>query len=345
MVYKVAIFTRNDSFLPPILRELSTRDCIVKRWIHSTDNETFNMTHMYDLMKWADTAFFEFLNEPLPMASYLSEETRIVARLLGIEVYAPQMKIINWPRVNLILPPPQALRFQREASQAKPASISVLSLGVNPEPAQTPKDQFGYNIAIVAFTPLPRKRLYTTMESFVDLLLQSKKSWTLNIRGASTTGFRDQEAFEYLKFMKEFETTASQLIPDISQRIVFHPYLEPDEYEQFLRGTDIIISNSMQEGYHISVLEAMSHGAYPLVHRWMGADQIFPEKYLFWTQRELVDKILAWDALPIKGPVSVQDPVRNTKFIESLHVQKYVRENHNEKDCAKKIVDVIMGVS
>jgi len=332
----VAIFARNDNFLEPILNELSHRTCVVRREVR-TDSETFNIIEMHELMEWADCAFFDFCFEPLPMASQLLTTPRITARLHGLEVYSPSMKVINWGKVHLICSPPQHLRFKREvasylAAKSLPGPIAdyEINIGVPTEPTRKPKEVFGHNIGIIAYTPLPRKRIYTTIESFYDLLQHSKEKWILHIRGATTTGYRDQEAYEYLKFTTELLTTVKDLgLPFDS--VVFHEFLEKEKYQAFLANMDIIVSNSMQEGYHQSIFEAMSYGAYPLVHRWFGAETLYENENLFLTQRELVDKILEWDKLSLEQ-----------KQAKSLHVQKLVRKDHDQEKCAKQIVNIIL---
>jgi len=334
----IAIFARNDNFLQPILWGLTIdHHCNIKREMR-TDNEYFNMMQIHELMEWADCAFFDFCFEPLPMASRLLTNCRIVARLHGLEVYGPQMKAIDWSRIHLVCSPPQHSRFKREVASwltannlAGPLSTTIINIGVDVAPTRKPKEVFGRNIGIIAFTPLPRKRIYTTIESFYDLLRQSKEKWILHIRGGATTGYRDQEVYEYLKFITEFRTTINELgLP--AESVVFHEYLDREKFQAFLANMDVIISNSTQEGYHQSIFQAMSYGAYPLVHRWLGAETLFDQEFLFLTQRELVDKIFEWDKMTLYQ-----------KQMKSLQVQKLVRQKHDEEKCAKQIVDVILG--
>ncbi len=343
-IQKVAIFARNDSFLQPIIRELKNRNTIVK--VLTYDNQLKAM----DLLHWADFAFFEFLHQPLQMAADMdSVHCRITARLHGLEFYDFNIRNINWPRVNLITSAPQMIRWNRlkeslpHGAVNHAASEHTINLGVNSAATATPKGTYGHNIAITAFTPLPRKRLYTTVESFFDLLLQTRKwgnncPWHLNIRGLDVNrqGYRGEEAREYVAFIEELQATAAEigLCDTDPLPITAHNYLAPPDWSRFLSGMDCIIDNSMQEGYHISVLEAMAHGVMPFVHRWIGAELIYPESCLFLTQRELVDKILYWEALPLKDKERI-----------SLELQQIVREKHDENVLAKQTVDVILGVA
>lgn len=321
---KVAVFARNNNFLSPILFELGRRKIIYRGWITS-DDSTFGLLQGHELMEWCDVAFFDFCQDPLPRLSRLTIEKPIVARLHGLEVYSPEARVIDWKRIHLICSAPEFERYKIEGLHP-PADVTILPIGVGLEPTCTPKTLFGHNIGLIAYTPLPRKRIYTTIESFWDLCEQSKSQWILHIRGARTTGYRDGEAREYLKFINELRASA---VAAINERIIFHDFLPNAQYAQFLKNLDIIISNSMQEGYHKAVFEAMSYGTYPLVHEWMGAKSLY-EGYTFISQRQLVDKIIAWDELSNKSKEKC-----------SLHVQKLVRLNHDEEAVARTIVDIL----
>jgi hypothetical protein len=339
---KVVIFALNDGFLRPIFRELKSRNTIIHSII-GYDGSPRAVASTMDALQWADYAFFDFLHDPLTLASQLKNiKCRITARLHGLEVYDPQLKEINWSRVNLIASQPQMLRWQRRKNYGEipdAASESIINLGVNVEPTKTRKEVFGHNIAITAYTMLPRKRIYTTVESFFDLLSQTKQAqqnypWQLHIRSeANRNGWRGEEATEYHQYIDELAWFEARRLSLDTSAITYYSHMSEVDWQKFLAGTDVIISNSMQEGYHKSVLEAMSFGAIPFVHRWLGADQIYPKECLFLTQRELVDKMMAWAALSPKE-----------KKVISLQVQNIARDFHDEKKLAKEAVDVVLGV-
>jgi hypothetical protein len=329
---KVLVVARNPNFLAPILRELNRRGCEVQQFVFS-DDETFDLVQLHELMmRWADCAFFDWVYAPLPETSRFPTRCRISARMHRIEVY-DKAKLVDWSRVHLICTKTQYMRFQKQIGLT-PLSYTEANVGCNTAPAATPKKTFNHTLGLITYTPLPRKRIYTTIESFFDLLSRSESKdvdWTLHIRGAELTGFNDNVTAEYLKFIGEFSDTLKKMGLPVN-RVVFHGFLKQEEYAKFLSSLDIIISNSMQEGYHQSVFEAMAYGASPLVHHWFGAETLFPEKCLFLTQRDLVRKIIQWEQ---QSMMEKQDL--------SLQVQKFVQEQHNEDCWAQKIVDAILG--
>jgi hypothetical protein len=339
MVKKVAIISSNESFLGPILQELKKRDTIVEKLLFHGDTWE-DGARFQDLMDWADCVFFDFIHRPLPAAtSWKTYPCRITARLHGLEVYDRVMRDVNWPKVNLICSTPQKMRFDMLKLPEQPASITTLNLGVDVKPTSKPKEVFGYNIGINAISPLPRKGIYPTIETFCELLQVTKNRgdmdgvhWYLHVRGMQPSSWRQAESVEYLNFINELRITAQSEGIELDKHLVIHDWMERERFEAWLAGMDIMLSNSMQEGYHKVIFEAMAYGAFPLVHRWMGASTLFPPESLFLTQSELVHKILDW-----------YETEEKDKRAMSRKVQSYVRLHHNEVNCAKQAVDVILG--
>jgi hypothetical protein len=341
LVKKIAVIAGNDDFLEPILTELKRRDTIVEV-LKFRDDSWDDGFKSQELMEWADCVFFDFIHRPLPAASKrLDVNCRMTARLHGLEVYGQVMRDVNWPRVNLICSSPQKMRLDMLKLPTEPASTSILNLGVDVKPTKTPKEVFGYNIGISAISPLPRKGLYPMVETFCELLRTTKSRgdmngvhWFLHVRGLKPGTWRHEEATEYVNFINELRVTAQSEGINLSDHLVIHELDWPkrEKYEAWLAGMDIMVSNSMQEGYHKAVFEGMSYGAFPLVHRWMGASTLFPPESLFLTQSELVSKILGW-----------YETSTQNKQAMSLNVQKYVCQHHDVVKCAKQAVNVILG--
>lgn len=339
---KVAIITRNPSFLAPVEKELLKRDCQVTR-LRFTGNGAIDLVKAQNLLSWADSVFFDFCHWPLSVVSEMELQCRITTRLHGLEIYE-HAKEVDWSKIHLICTQPQWIKFESEikcmtsGDNRNPASVDLLNIGVDPAPTHTTKITFGHNIGLIAVTALPRKRVYTTIETFIDLQEQSKRNgrpdWQLHIRRASKpTGFRDAESNEYQTFIDQLLGSVESYGYPMNQ-ITLHDFTaDTADYKRFLNGLDVIVSNSMEEGYHVSLFEAMSHGAAPFVHRWIGADALFPPEVLFLTQRELVDKVMEWEKC-----------TDHQKRMYALKIQKFVRDKHNQEECAKKVVDVILGV-
>ena len=84
---------------------------------------------------------------------------------------------------------------------------------------------------------------------------------------------------------------------EFADEIVHYGYV-PDRasYEAWLTRADIVVSTSIQENFGISVVEAIVHGAAPLLPRRLSYPEIIPEQYhdsLYDTDDELASKLLA----------------------------------------------------
>ena len=333
----ISIFAVNNTFVAPIVNLLIDEGHEVHLFT-KTDVEAFNQAQISRLLDHTEVAFFDFCHYPLSYASNMPfTMCRIVARLHGIEVYTSDMKIVNWPKVHVIMTRPQELRFTQHVTRdpsyshaTKPAR-TLLNIGVDVEGLEavyrkrTRKNKkFGHNIALIATSALPRKGIIETIESFGDLRRRSDKPWHLHIR-TGITGWRREAQVEYMTFIKEF-LSASGLAPHIT----IHPKLPIEEFREWLSTMDILISNSHQEGYHKAVGEAMASGIMPFIRKWYGADLVWNPLHIFTDQRDLVDRIIEWEALDSGAKKSL------LAFNRDQAVQF-----HDEKVIARRIVDII----
>jgi hypothetical protein len=92
--------------------------------------------------------------------------------------------------------------------------------------------------------------------------------------------------------------------------------------QDFYKDMDFIISSSLYESCHLSVVEAMASGVIPLIYSWYGADNLYPKKYIFNDFDEMV-KI-------IKG-------VELTYAKDSQYVSGYIKEHYDSKIIYPKI--------
>jgi len=313
----VALLTINSNFIGVIREELQ-RHHHVREYIHTT-NETLNFQNIHALMQWADVAFFDFCQYPLTVATYFVDKPcKIVARLLGLEIY--QTGSIRWDRVDhLILLPTHKYRKIPPVE-----SHSFLPVGTDIRAFKPPRKKvFGRNICIVG-NVLPRKRVYTTVQTLYPLL---KQGWQLNIRDGRGD-FRKRIRQEYRSFIQELIETMH-----LERNILWSEWTPLPEYVKFLQSMDIIVSNSMMEGYHKAIFDAMACGVVPFVNCWLGSTDLFPRKFIFFTQESLKRKILKWEKRTYDEKLSL-----------SKEVREFVVKYHDERKVAKKIREIVEEV-
>jgi glycosyltransferase involved in cell wall biosynthesis len=82
---------------------------------------------------------------------------------------------------------------------------------------------------------------------------------------------------------------------EFADEIVHYGYVaERETYEQWLSQADIVVSTAVQENFGISVMEAMAHGAVPLLPNRLSYPEILPREHhtlLYDSDDELAEKL------------------------------------------------------
>ena len=79
---------------------------------------------------------------------------------------------------------------------------------------------------------------------------------------------------------------------DLEGNVTF--YGNVSETEAWHKRIDIFISNSYSEGLQVSPMEAIGSGCYCLSHGWDGADELLPLGDIYFTDKELINKVLTY---------------------------------------------------
>ena len=125
----------------------------------------------------------------------------------------------------------------------------------------------------------PRKRVYDLIIAFSELIKQNN-DFHLHIAGGQHPAYGDYYA--------AIEHIVNKL--NLRDRVTF--YGNVTENWNWYHNIDIFISNGYSEGLQVAPMEAMASGCYCLAHRWDGAEELLPEENLYYTNNELLEKIL-----------------------------------------------------
>jgi glycosyltransferase involved in cell wall biosynthesis len=67
-----------------------------------------------------------------------------------------------------------------------------------------------------------------------------------------------------------------------------------DDVPEWLADIGFILSTSEHEGSHQAVAEGMASGAIPVIRNWIGADLLYPERYVVRSSEDAVQALLRW---------------------------------------------------
>ncbi len=254
---------------PPFFKERINRARLRNKWL--------------SFLRSNDVVFFEWASDLLETTSHLPKSCGIVTRLHRYELYqfADQ---IDWDVVDRVILVSEAKK--REFISRFPAQVEkvvVIPEAISPEKFQLHPKIFSGDIGILCHLT-PRKRVYETILDFYELL-KERDDFHLHIGGGEHELHQD--------YYRAMHVLVDQL--GLQDRVTFYEnVLDPQSWYPRM---DIFISNSYSEGLQVAPMEAMACGCYTLSHRWEGAEELLPEKNLFYTGSELRREILAYSDL------------------------------------------------
>jgi glycosyltransferase involved in cell wall biosynthesis len=239
---------------------------------------------MTNFMKENDVVFFEWSSNLLAAASHLPKVCGIVTRLHRYEMYE-WVNRINWVNVDKIILVSQAKKkefvaqFPDQEHKVIVSSPSTSLIKFVPEPKK-----FNGDIGILC-NLTPRKRVYDLILDFYELN-KTAGSFHLHIAGGMDPSFKDYyEALLYI--VREL---------NLQDKVTF--YGNVTDTPNWYHLIDIFISNSYSEGLQVAPMEAMASGCYCLSHQWDGAEELLPPENLYFTGKELQEKIMQYGEMP-----------------------------------------------
>lgn len=240
-------------------------------------NRYYYQQGLQNLLQKNDVVFFEWASELLIAATQLPKSCGIVARLHRYEMYRWIDKV-NWEKVDHLILVTEAKRseFLRRVPQMA-ARVSVIPEAVSLERFTPLAKPFSGDIGTLC-SLIPRKRVYELILAFAELR-KVYPAVRLHIAGP------EREIFaEYAQALYRLTQRL-----DLEEQVIF--YGRVDEPENWYRKLDIFISNSYSEGLQVALLEAMASGVFSLSHHWEGAEEILPAEQLYFSERELIERI------------------------------------------------------
>lgn len=269
---KLALFGEDLKFLDDIYSHLKKRFDIV-----IYERRKMPYRGMNVLLRWADLAWFEWSDQILIRASHLSKHCPIIARLHSFEALTSLPEKINWSNIDALIFVAKHVQkiAQKRFPSMKRTPSYIIPNAINLEKFKFYPKKKGYHLAFVANIS-HKKGIPLLIQCFYELLKIDPR-YKLHLAG---------EAQEI-----RFDFYLSQMIEKLNLKNKIIRYGRINNIPKFLSDKHFIISTSPFEGCPLNILEGMACGLKPIVHSWIGAEEIFPQEFIFKTTDEFVNLV------------------------------------------------------
>jgi len=263
---------------------------IIERQASKHEIKTFSngsIQEMHNLMKWSDISWFEWCDGLILHATKLPKECRIICRLHSYEAFGDIMKQVNWQVVDdliFVAPHIRDIAINQMPSIKNNTHLHVIPNGVNLQKYEFKDRKKGLNIAYVGY--INHKKNPSLLLQCMKHLIDIDNRFVLHIAG------QHQE----LRFKLYFDHMIKEM--DLSKNIISHGWI--NDVNTWLEDKHFTISTSVLESFCHGIADAMACGLKPLIHNFVGAKELYPEKYIFNTIKEFGDMVLSDEYKPIE---------------------------------------------
>ncbi|MCK4292802.1 MAG: glycosyltransferase family protein [Planctomycetes bacterium] len=292
---KIAFFCGGDgmTFLNEIV-EFTERRFEVRVFEGQTEEE------LYELMRWSDISWFEWCTNLAVAASNKPKVCKNIIRLHRYEAYEQWPGQVNWSNIDVLVTVGNAITLETLKSQVhdigNQTSIVAVPNGVNLRRFAFVDRRRGKNIAFLGNLRLVKNPAFVLQ--CMQKLHYVDPEYRLFFGGA----FTDRVLEQYLRHMVGALGLAA---------VVFFDGWQAD-VNYWLGDKHYIVSTSICEGHPVGILESMACGLKPVVHNFLGAEQIFPSEFLFDIAEEFCEQILS----------DTYEPQRYRRFVEEKYSLK-----------------------
>ncbi len=268
-----------QSFLGDIVDYLKTKYDV--RTCYSNNNQEIESA-----TQWADIVWLEWANEltiALTNHPTILDSKHIICRLHSYEAFAGYAGKINWGKISDLIFVAEHIKNivlqQVPDLLNKVKNIHIIPNGINLDKLAFKNPSKGTNLAYLGQINY-KKGPMLLLHAFRELV-QVDKKYRLFIGG----NFQDVR----------YELYFSQMIKEmgLENNIQMDGWVE--NVGSWLDDKQYIVCTSVLEGHPVGLMEAMACGLKPIIHNFVGARQIYPDKYLWNTIPEFVSSVTGPD--------------------------------------------------
>jgi glycosyltransferase involved in cell wall biosynthesis len=245
----------------------------VKRFNGQTIND------MNAMMKWSDVSWFEWCDQLAIQASRLPKVCNMLCRLHSYEAFSDMPGQVDWKKIDdliFVAPHIRDIAMDKIPNLAEKVRTHVIPNGVNMDKCRFRERSKGYNIAYVGY--INHKKNPSLMLQCMRHLLDIDDRYMLHVAGEHQE-MRFKLYFDHmLKAMK------------LESHIRFYGWV--DDIVSWLADKQYILSTSLLESFGYGIAEGMACGLKPLIHNFIGAKELYPEKYCFNSIKDFGNMVL-----------------------------------------------------
>ncbi len=263
-----------DNFLGDIIQGLS-EDYFVRKMIVS------DFSQIDKGMEWADVCWFEWCDELVVYGSRspLAMQKKIICRLHSYEAFSGYTREVEWANADKVIFVAEHIR-QYVLSENEDLDIArtiVIPNGIDTDKFTFRKRDKGFKIAYVGYINY-KKGPMLLLHTFKAIHDRDSR-YKLYIAGK----YQDPRYELYFNQMTEEMGLKGDVIFDGWQ----------DDINKWLEDKNFILCTSVLESQNLSVMQAMSKGIRPVVHNFVGARSIYPDRYVWNTIDEAVKMVVS----------------------------------------------------
>ena len=285
---------------------------------------TTNAHEIDSAIMWADTVWLEWANEiTIALTNHpknILKDKHVICRLHSYEVFMNFVTQINWKNITDIL---FVAKHIKEIAIRQEPKLAEMVKNIHLVPNGIDIDKFtfkerarGKNLAFIGglnFKKGPMLLLHALRE-----LVQSDNEYKLFIAGTISDA--------------RYQLYFTQMIQEmgLEKNVQFDGWI--NDINAWLEDKQYIVCSSVLEGHPVGIMEAMARGLKPLIHNFVGAKGIYPNKYLWNTITDFVSIATEEN----------YDSVEYRNFIESnysLHMQLNIIDKIILSTCRESITN------
>jgi glycosyltransferase involved in cell wall biosynthesis/spore maturation protein CgeB len=273
---RVAVIGHDLKFWRALQAQLEKTEGYEFREDEWTNHDVHDRERTLSTMLWADVIVAEWaLGNAVFCARHKLPHQKLVVRLHLQERMTDYPAKIDWVNVDqVVFVGPHIMSECVDKFGIPPSICRVVGNFVDHDRYALGKlDAAEFTMGMIGTAP-SRKRLDRAID-VLEILAKRDDRYTLRVKGESPASYewlweRPDERAYYEAVYRRINSS-----PDLRHRVIFDP--PADDVQDWLRLVGSVVSPSEFESFHMAVAEAAASGALPVVWRWEGARDIYPE--------------------------------------------------------------------